>query len=93
MESYRTVGTCAREIIFDVDDNDVLTMLKFVNGCNGNTQGIARLAVGMKIDDVIAKLEGIKCRANTSCPDQLAKALKDYKERKANNEIKSNRDL
>lgn len=93
MESYRTVGTCAREIIFDVDDNDVLTMLKFVNGCNGNTQGIARLAIGLKIDEIIEKLEGIKCRANTSCPDQLAKALKEYKARKANGEIKSNRDL
>lgn len=78
MESYRTNGTCSRQIIFEVE-NDVLTSLKFVNGCSGNTQGISRLAVGMKIDDIIAKLSGIQCRGNTSCPDQLAKALIEYK--------------
>ena len=50
MESYRTRGTCCREIVFVVDDNDVLTSVKFVNGCSGNTQGVARLAVGRKID-------------------------------------------
>lgn len=93
MQSYRTEKTCSREIIFDVNEDDVLTMLKFVNGCNGNTQGIARLAIGMKIDDVIAKLEGIKCRAGTSCPDQLAKALKNYKTMKENGELKTSRDF
>lgn len=83
MESYRTSGTCCREIIFVVDDNDVLSSVKFVNGCSGNTQGISRLAVGRPIDEVIAKLEGIQCRSGTSCPDQLAKALKAYKAKKA----------
>lgn len=83
MESYRTVGTCCRQIIFEVED-DILTSLKFVNGCSGNTQGVAKLAVGMKIDDIIAKLSGIKCRQNTSCPDQLAKALETYKRNKEN---------
>lgn len=78
MESYRTNGTCSRQIIFEVD-GDVLTSLKFVNGCSGNTQGVARLAVGMKLDDIIARLQGIKCRNNTSCPDQLAQALIEYK--------------
>ena len=87
MESYRTSGTCCRQIIFEVDDG-VLKSLKFVNGCSGNTQGVSRLAVGMKIDDVIDKLKGIQCRGGTSCPDQLAKALIDYKERLARGEVR-----
>ena len=90
MESYRTRGTCCREIVFVVDDNDVLTAVKFVNGCSGNTQGVARLAVGRKIDEIISLLEGIQCRAGTSCPDQFAKALKEYKEKKAHGEKNDN---
>ncbi len=90
MESYRTRGTCCREIVFVVDDNDVLTSVKFVNGCSGNTQGVARLAVGRKIDEIISLLEGIQCRAGTSCPDQFAKALKEYKEKKAHGEKNDN---
>lgn len=78
MESYRTVGTCSRQIIYEVEDG-VLKSLKFINGCSGNTQGVSRLAVGMKIDDIIARLQGIQCRNGTSCPDQLAKALIEYK--------------
>lgn len=78
MTSYKTNGTCSREIIFDVEDGKV-TSLKFVNGCSGNTQGISKLVIGMDIDDVIARLSGIKCRNGTSCPDQLAKALTAYK--------------
>lgn len=83
MESYRTQKTCSKQIIFEVQD-DVLTSLKFVHGCSGNTQGLARLAVGMKIDDIIDRLQGIVCRGGTSCPDQLAQALLDYKRRRAN---------
>ena len=90
MESYRTRGTCCREIVFVVDDNDVLTSVKFVNGCSGNTQGVARLAVGRKIDEIISLLEGIQCRAGTSCPDQFDKALKEYKEKKAHGEKNDN---
>ena len=90
MESYRTRGTCCREIVFVVDDNDMLTSVKFVNGCSGNTQGVARLAVGRKIDEIISLLEGIQCRAGTSCPDQFAKALKEYKEKKAHGEKNDN---
>lgn len=78
MESYRTVGTCSRQIIYEVEDG-VLKSLKFINGCSGNTQGVSRLAIGMKIDDIIARLQGIQCRNGTSCPDQLAKALIEYK--------------
>ena len=82
MQSYRTQNTCCRQIIFEVDENDVLTSVRFINGCNGNLQGIAKLAVGQNIDVLIEKLGGIICRNQTSCPDQLAKALKDYKDRK-----------
>ena len=78
MESYKTSGTCSREIIFDVQDHKI-TSLKFISGCRGNTQGVAKLAIGMDIDDVIARLGGIQCRNGTSCPDQLAKALIEYK--------------
>ena len=87
MNIYRTKGTCSREIIFTVDENDVLQSVKFVNGCSGNTQGISRLVVGHNIDEIISLLDGIQCRNGTSCPDQLAKALKHYKEVKAHPEL------
>lgn len=78
MPIYRTKGTCSREIIFTVDNN-ILTDLKFIGGCSGNLQGIQRLCIGKPIDEIIATLSGIKCRNDTSCPDQLAKALTEYK--------------
>jgi len=66
-----------------VDDNDVIQQVFFVGGCHGNTQGVARLCEGMTVDDVIKKVEGIRCGAKpTSCPDQLAKALRQLKEEK-----------
>ncbi len=80
MNSYKTQYTCSREILFDVDENNVLTAVRFVGGCAGNTQGVAKLAVNRPIDEVISLLEGTQCRMGTSCPDQLAKALKAYKE-------------
>ena len=83
MESYLTVGTCSKQIIFKVD-NDVLIECRFVNGCSGNLQAISKLSVGQKIDDLIAKYKDIKCRNNTSCPAQLAAALMKYKAEKAN---------
>lgn len=77
---YRTKGVCAHEIHFDVVDNK-LTNVKFMGGCNGNTQGVAALVEGMDIDDVISRVQGIRCGfKQTSCPDQLATALKLYKE-------------
>ena len=79
METYRTSGVCARTIDFEVENN-IIKSVKFNGGCLGNTQGVAKLAVGRTVDDVIKLLEGINCRAGTSCPDQLAKALKQYKE-------------
>lgn len=74
MKTYHTNGTCARAIEYEVKDG-VLAACRFVGGCPGNTQGVARLAVGRKVEDIIAMLKGIQCRNGTSCPDQLAMAL------------------
>lgn len=77
--SFRTRGVCAREIQFESDGNTVQN-IKFVSGCNGNTQGVAALADGMEVDKVIRLLEGIDCNGRgTSCPAQLAKALREMK--------------
>ncbi|MDE5873152.1 MAG: TIGR03905 family TSCPD domain-containing protein [Lachnospiraceae bacterium] len=74
--TYKTSGTCSQAINFDIVDGK-LTGVKFIGGCNGNTQGICRLVEGMPVAEVIERLEGIKCGfKETSCPDQLAKALK-----------------
>ena len=82
MNTYRTKGVCAQAIQFDVKDGKV-TGVQFMGGCSGNTQGVATLVEGMKVDDVIKKLSSIKCGfKNTSCPAQLAEALKEYKNRK-----------
>lgn len=79
METYRTSGVCARTIDFEIE-NDIIKSVKFNGGCLGNTQGVAKLVKGRHIDEVISLLEGTICRGGTSCPDQLAKALKQYKE-------------
>ncbi len=78
METFKTTGVCSRTIDFEVE-NGILKSVKFNGGCAGNTQGVSKLAVNRTIDEVISLLDGIKCRNNTSCPDQLAKALKEYK--------------
>ena len=83
MEIYNTAGTCSRQIIFRVDDTNKLSDVKFIGGCSGNLQGIARLVEGQDIDEVISKLKGIICRSGTSCPDQLARALIKYKEKRS----------
>ncbi len=76
---YKTSGTCSSMIDFEVEDGIVRSVV-FTGGCNGNLQGIGKLVEGMKIDEVIERLEGIRCGfKNTSCPDQLACALKQYK--------------
>ena len=73
---YITKGVCSQAINIEVD-NGIVTSVEFVGGCHGNTQGVAALVKGMAVEDVIEKLEGINCRGRgTSCPDQLAKALK-----------------
>lgn len=79
METYKTFGVCSRTIDFDVENN-IIKSVKFNGGCLGNTQGVAKLVVGRSVDEVISLLKGIQCRNGTSCPDQLAQALKKYKE-------------
>ncbi len=72
---YKTNGTCSSAIDVEVEDG-IVKSVKFTGGCHGNLQGISSLVVGMKTDDVIARLKGIRCgMKSTSCPDQLAKAL------------------
>lgn len=75
---YRTKGTCSTKIDLDIDQDHIIRSVRFTGGCNGNLQGISKLVVGRKAEDIIETLEGIKCGfKNTSCPDQLAKALKE----------------
>ncbi len=81
--TYRTSGVCSRSIEIDIDEDDIVRSVRFEGGCSGNTQGVGRLVVGMKADEVIRRLESIRCGfKNTSCPDQLAKALKEYESKK-----------
>ena len=80
MYSYKTKGTCSKEIQFDVE-NGIVTECKFIGGCPGNTVGVATLVKGMTVDEVISRLKGVDCAGKgTSCPDQLARALEQYKE-------------
>lgn len=77
--TFQTSGTCSRQIDIDIDDEGRILNVSFIGGCNGNLQGIGQLVKGMKVEDVKSKLEGIRCGyKNTSCPDQLAQALKQY---------------
>ncbi len=79
---YKPNGVCSLEMIFDIDDNNIIQDLKVIGGCNGNLKGISQLIKNMNIDDVIKKLSGITCGyKNTSCPDQISKALLKYKNR------------
>ncbi|WP_077534281.1 TIGR03905 family TSCPD domain-containing protein [Massiliimalia massiliensis] len=80
--TYKPSGVCSRQIDIEVD-GDTIKEVRFTGGCAGNTTGIASLVKGQKVDDVISRLEGIHCGFKpTSCPDQLAKALKKMKESK-----------
>lgn len=76
---YSTKGTCSRQIVFDVDENNKMHNVRFIGGCAGNLQGIARLVEGKDIDEVETLLAGVRCKGNTSCPDQLSKAIGEYK--------------
>ncbi len=81
--TYKTKGTCSQQILFDVDDGK-LRNIEFIGGCNGNLQGISKLVDGMPIDEVIERLDGIHCgMKQTSCPDQLANALKQARQKLA----------
>lgn len=76
--TYKTKGTCSMQIDYDIIDGKVYNV-KYLGGCNGNLQGIGKLVEGMDVSEVIEKLDGIKCGfKNTSCPDQLAQALKQH---------------
>ena len=77
MYEYKTSGTCSQRILFDVVDGKVRNV-QFIGGCNGNLKGIAALVEGMDAADVISRVEGVRCgMKSTSCPDQLAQALKE----------------
>ena len=78
--TYKTKGVCSRSIDIEVE-NGIIVNVSFLGGCAGNTQGVAALVKGMKVEDAIERLQGIKCGfKNTSCPDQLAIALKEMTE-------------
>ena len=79
MFTYSTRGTCSRQILFDVDAENKMHNVRFIGGCGGNLQGIAKLVEGKDINEVEALLAGIRCRNNTSCPDQLSKAIGEWK--------------
>ena len=79
MFTYSPKGTCSRQILFDVDENNKMHNLRFIGGCSGNLQGIARLVEGKDINEVEALLAGVRRKGNTSCPDQLSKAITEYK--------------
>ncbi len=80
---YKTSGTCSSKILFDIDDG-IVHDLEYIGGCNGNLQGLSRLVEGMPVDEVISRVQGIHCGAKpTSCPDQLAQALVQAKEKLA----------
>ena len=75
--TYPTVGTCSQAIIVTLNEDRTIAQVSFAGGCHGNTQGVATLVQGMQAEEAIARLEGIDCRGRgTSCPDQLAKALR-----------------
>ena len=79
MNSYKTHGTCSKEIQFEIEDN-IIKEVRFIGGCMGNTQGVAALVKGYDVDEAIRRLKGIDCQGRgTSCPDQLALALEQYK--------------
>ena len=79
MLEYKTKGTCATQIDLEIE-NGVITHCKFHNGCRGNTQGLARMVIGRKADDVKEILRGVPCRGDTSCPDQLSRAIEAYEQ-------------
>ncbi len=78
MFHYKTQGTCSVGIDLEINSEGVITYCKFDRGCRGNTEGLARMVIGRKADEVAETLQGVPCRGNTSCPDQLSKAIRAY---------------
>ena len=81
MLHYKTNGTCSVQIDLEIE-NGVITHCEFIRGCRGNTQGLAKMVIGRKADEVKEILRGIPCRGETSCPDQLSKAIEAYQQQK-----------
>ena len=82
---HKNRGVCSSAIHFELEDN-IVKNVKVIGGCNGNSQGVAALAEGMDADELIRRLSGIRCGfKDTSCPDQLARAVKEAKEKMAEN--------
>lgn len=77
---YTTQGTCSTSITFEVDEG-IITFCQFERGCPGNTMGLSNMVIGATVEETIEKLAGIQCRNGTSCPDQLAKALRLYQQK------------
>ena len=77
MMHYKTNGTCSVQIDLEIE-NGIITHCEFIRGCRGNTQGLAKMVIGRKADEVKDLLRGIACRGNTSCPDQLSRAIEAY---------------
>ena len=78
---FNPVGVCSKKMIVECDNNEIITKVQIIGGCPGNTLGVSKLCLGKSVDEVISLLEGVRCGArSTSCPDQLAKALKKLKE-------------
>ncbi len=78
MFHYKTQGTCSTGIDLEIDDEGVITYCRIIQGCKGNTAGLARMVIGRKADEVAELLAGIPCRGETSCPDQLSRAIRSY---------------
>ena len=77
--TYTTKGTCSRQIEISIDENNIVQEVTFVGGCSGNTKGVSALVKGMRAEDVVERLNGIKCGfKDTSCPDQLSKAISEH---------------
>jgi len=79
MYTYKTRGTCSTAIDLEIRDG-IITHCKIHNGCRGNTEGLGRMVIGRKAEEVASMLEGIPCQGNTSCPDQLSRAIRAYRE-------------
>lgn len=78
---FNPVGVCSKKMVVECDDNEIITKVQIIGGCPGNTLGVSKLCLGRSVDEVISLLEGVRCgMRSTSCPDQLAKALKKLKE-------------
>ena len=83
MYTYKTRGTCSTAIELEIGADNRITHCRFIQGCKGNTAGLARMVIGRDADEVRDTLRGIPCRGNTSCPDQLSRAIDEWKQKSA----------